>query len=629
MQNIGTLVSASIRPNDSNDPIASAYAVEIKGGLHTADTITNRNSIIFERREWGMMCYVESEDLTYQLRYGYVDTNIMNNNNWVIFSGSGGGGSSEWLDSVLSVEYTEPLSPNNGDRYLVGLAPGDSITGINWGLFSGSGIVVEWNAVTNTWVQTIPTDGMSVRVDSEDNAIYKYEGTFDTGSWSKEKLNQVRSLDATSSDGGFTYNAQSLPLFDDYFENMIFLVSFSTGNSLGTASLNINSLGDVNIVKISTGGLVNLAPNDIQTDIVYTLLYDGSEFQLSVPSNEEVFNVKYYVEPTDYIVVPENHQYWVYGDLTIDGGFILNQGQVIVANGNLNLINGGNIQNVGTYPNGQLIFANFMAGVTTSFIDSDTIQFTQSFSPGIIVSADVIEGSLTASKLNTNGEGATAGYILSVNSDGTFKWIESVTSVVGATNGLSDYSGEIGLGGELNTDTLIEGNGNEFIIEDLSNFEVQSATISLISEEFNLITDSAILNISNGQGLQYATDYSSSFTTYSLVDKNYVDNLLTGQASKLSYSDKEFIITSTISGDNQFTGLTVIGEPLNDSYVQLFVNGLEYKVGDLTSSFYFSNDGGITAKISIEQGDELYYNQSLGFGTIDIGFILRLNYIEL
>jgi hypothetical protein len=625
MQNIGTLVSSSIRPNSSLDPIASAYAVEIKGGLHTAATLSDRNLIIFERREWGMMCYVESEDLTYQLRYNYVNTNIMNNNNWVIFSGSGGGGGTEWLDSVLSVSYNEPLSPNNGDRYLVGLAPGDSITGANWSLVS-PGLVLEWNSVTNAWDQTVPTDGMSVRVDNEDNAIYKYEGVYPSGVWGKEKLNQVRSLDATSSDAGFTYVAQSFPTFEAYYENMIFLVDFSIGNSLGTASLNINSLGSVNIIKVSSNGLLPLVPNDIIPGVIYTLLYDGVDFQLTKPSNESLFNVKYYVEPTDYIVVPQNHQYWVYGDLTIDGGFILNQGQVIIANGNLNLINSGGIQNVGVFPNGQLLFANFAGGITPSFVDSDTIQFTQSNSPGLVVSADVIDGSLTASKLNTNGEGATAGYILSVNSDGTFRWIES-TAVVGATNGLTEYSGEIGLGGELIVDTLIEGNGNEFIIEDLSNFEVDSSTMSLISSDFNLIVDSAILNVSNGQGLQYATDYSSSFTTYSLVDKNYVDNLIS-QTGKLSYSDKNFIVSSTISGNGQFTGLTVSGVPLVDSYVQLFVNGLEYEVDGLGSAFYFSDDGGSTAKTSIEQGDSLYYNESFGFGSIEVGFILRLNYLE-
>ena len=89
--NKGILVSAAIRPNDSLDPIASAFASEIMGGLHTSQNSADRNSIIFERREWGMMCYVTNEDKTYQLRYGYANTNIMSNSNWVEFSGSGGG----------------------------------------------------------------------------------------------------------------------------------------------------------------------------------------------------------------------------------------------------------------------------------------------------------------------------------------------------------------------------------------------------------------------------------------------------------------------------------------------------------------------------------------------------------
>ena len=71
-QNIGTLVTSAIRPNDSNDPIASAFASEIKGGIHSVTTISDRNNIIVERRDWGMLCYVADEDKTYQLKYNYV-----------------------------------------------------------------------------------------------------------------------------------------------------------------------------------------------------------------------------------------------------------------------------------------------------------------------------------------------------------------------------------------------------------------------------------------------------------------------------------------------------------------------------------------------------------------------------
>ena len=45
-QNIGTLITSAIRPNDSLDPIASAYAVEVKGGHHTYATLAERDAII-------------------------------------------------------------------------------------------------------------------------------------------------------------------------------------------------------------------------------------------------------------------------------------------------------------------------------------------------------------------------------------------------------------------------------------------------------------------------------------------------------------------------------------------------------------------------------------------------------
>ena len=61
-QNIGTLVTAAIRPNDSLDLIASAFANEIKGGLHSATASSDRNSIFEARREWGMLCYVINDD---------------------------------------------------------------------------------------------------------------------------------------------------------------------------------------------------------------------------------------------------------------------------------------------------------------------------------------------------------------------------------------------------------------------------------------------------------------------------------------------------------------------------------------------------------------------------------------
>jgi hypothetical protein len=427
-QNVGTLISSAIRPNNSLDPIASAFASEIKGGLHTVQNITDRDSIIFERREWGMMCYVVLENKTYQLTHGYYNTDIMENLNWKEFSGSGGGsGGGEWIDSVISIENNEPLTPSDGDRYLIGNSP----NGPNWSFLS-SDLVVQWNSSLSQWVSTTPTDGMSVRVDNLENTIYKYEGVHPNGSWKTEKLNMVRYLSFNSSNGA-SYSTTSDPPFNGYTQDLVFLSKFMLTNTGATVSVNINSLGNVNIKKVSNTGLVDLNPGDIRTDIIYSLYYDGTYFQLTNPSNESLFNVKYYIEPDDYIVVPQYYQYWVYGDLLVAGNLV-NYGHVIIANGSLNIIGSGSV----THQSGsQFVLVSLSTGMPTTYNDSDTIQFSyEDLISGPSVSAIVKDGSLTSSKLDTglNG-GPTAGYLLSVDDNGDFSWVQpSISNILSTTD---------------------------------------------------------------------------------------------------------------------------------------------------------------------------------------------------
>jgi hypothetical protein len=416
--NTGTLISSAIRPVDSLDTIATAYASEIKGGLHSYATLSERDSIIFERREWGMMVNVYSDvtpsnNKTYQLSYNYVSTNIMDNTNWKEFSGgSGGGVVNEWIDSVLSISNFEPVA-SSGDRYLLGNAP----SGVNWSSFQ-SDKVVEWNSVTNQWTQTTPTDGMSVRVDDEDNSIYRYEGVFPIGAWVKEKLNQIRSIVATTVNG-LSYSVTMSPPIDQYYPDMLFLTQFAIPNVGSTVSLNINGLGEILVKRPSASGLSNFKPNEIDTTLIYNVCFDGTYFQLSRPyTNDDIFSVKYLVEPSDYIVVPPYYQYWVYSDLTIQGTLV-NYGQVVIANGSM-ILSGGTFSNYG-----QLSLVNFATGMTSSFNDSNTISFSQSNTIyGLSVSAEVKNSSINTFKLDSGSNGgATAGYILSVDSMGYFQWI--------------------------------------------------------------------------------------------------------------------------------------------------------------------------------------------------------------
>lgn len=59
-------------------------------------------------------------------------------------------------------------------------------------------------------------------------------------------------------------------------------------------------------------------------------------------------SIKNYID-NEVIEVPENYQYFVYGDLTIDGGQLINYGEVVTLNGDLIILNGGEFMNYGSY----------------------------------------------------------------------------------------------------------------------------------------------------------------------------------------------------------------------------------------------------------------------------------------
>lgn len=57
-----------------------------------------------------------------------------------------------------------------------------------------------------------------------------------------------------------------------------------------------------------------------------------------------------------------------------------------------------------------------------------------------------------------------------------------------------------------------------------SYIEINEINLSLFAfANLDIQSDSSSISVSNGRGLVYSTDYSNSFTTHSLIDKNYVD----------------------------------------------------------------------------------------------------------
>ena len=357
-QNVGTLIGATIRPIDDAMPIASAFSFEINGGHHQVATLVARDAIIVQRRQWGMLCTVYNDststnNATYQLKYGYNSTNSMDNTNWVVFSGGAGGGagSTNWLNPVISVTMSTPSFPIEGDRYLVGLNSGAALSGnfsslTNTGYLGSlvGGYIAEYKSSLSNWVTTLPTNGMTIRVNNDDNSFYRYEGNYSTGQWYKERVNQVRYLAATSTNK-VNYSITTGDFFT-YSTELVYLVQFATSNSGSTPTLNINGLGQKTMKKQSSLGISTFEANDLNSTGIYNLIYDGTNFRVNQPSGSGgAFSLKYKIVADERISVPAYSEYLLYGDLEVNGILDINPtGKVVLINGALN-VNGGTVSN--------------------------------------------------------------------------------------------------------------------------------------------------------------------------------------------------------------------------------------------------------------------------------------------
>lgn len=506
-QNIGTLVSAAIRPNDEFDPIATAYGNEIKGGLHSYETLDEVYLIITSRRQWGMLVTVYNDGYNngvYQLKYDYFSNIITDNENWIRTSYDYKS-ATEWIDSVISIRTTEPtLSPDRGDRYLLGTTSSVTPSGIQWITIAAT-TIVEYNDNSMSWDITYPTNGMTVRVDSDNNTIYKYEGSFPYGEWKLEKITNVFYIEPGSVNG-ITYSTTTSPQFTSYTNDLIFLTKFFIPN-VGSASLNINGIGYKQIKIATNSGLRDLILSDINTSSVYSLSYNGTYFQLTKPFPNDAYNIEFYIAPTETMTIGDSDQYWVYGDLTI-AGTMVNYGKVIVANGSVILEGSGSLNNQG---DGELILVDLFN--TPTFNTTSTIQMSSEMTlTGPSVSSTIVSNSITTDLLNTVGS-VTANYILSNDGGGSFQWIAptlggssnlfyNIGGTVSATNSTTSIyrTGSINIG----TGTATDG---RFVVSSTG------GTVSLVVDESGSIYNYSI-NLNTKFGYQALNSATSSLILY-------------------------------------------------------------------------------------------------------------------
>ena len=242
-QNSGTLIIAPIRPNDSLDQIASVYANETMGGHHGYATLSERNSLIAARRNWGMLVTVyndgtPSNNNTYQLVYNLNSTTITDNNNWQVYN--------------ASITTGSGLTYSNNTISVYGLTTGN---------LSAS------NGPTNGYVLTATANGVFNWVPPQVN------------------LSNVVRLTALGTNSNY-YATFSTPNIATYSTNNIYLVDFLYTNNTNVVSLNINNIGTVSIFKYDISGTASIDVYNLKgatgsiAGPIYSLSYNGNYFQL-------------------------------------------------------------------------------------------------------------------------------------------------------------------------------------------------------------------------------------------------------------------------------------------------------------------------------------------------------------
>jgi hypothetical protein len=225
-----TLISATIRPNDSNDIIATVLSNEAKGGHHSVATVVMRDAIFIQRKELGMLCTVHSDP-----GYNGVYQLSALPNTWSLFKGEVGTDRDSWLNAVIDEVSTLPNTPNVGDRYLASI-------NVSGNLIGNANKIAEYTIIG--WVYTIPFDGDMVVMKSRLSTVCRYSGDI----W----------------------------------------------------------------VKLVVGGL------SVKNHLI-----------------------------NEVIEVPENYQYFVYGNLIIEDAHLINYGQVVVLNGDVVILGTGKLSNFG------------------------------------------------------------------------------------------------------------------------------------------------------------------------------------------------------------------------------------------------------------------------------------------
>lgn len=347
----GTLISSPIRPISASMSFPVAYADEIKGGLHSVSNTSDRDLIPRDRREFGMLVYIQLTNEFYQLLQ-INSSDEFDNLNWALINF--GGDTTTWINPVITRTSIDPslLSPSIGDRYLIVSGTGA------W--FGYDNYVAEWNG---SWQFTTPIEALTLRVNDEVDCIYCYVG----GVWVKQSFvtdTFVIKYDITPSENIIVATNSEYFLYGDLnVDGQLDVwgkLVVANGTFSGTGSINPMGGGTIQQVELLTeiyGGTgVSISASASGERVISTNLISGGGIDVSLTGSSWIIGtvadltggIKYYIGVGETVSVPDYYEYFIYGDLEVAGFLdIGTYGKVVVVNGGFIASTGGSVSNMG------------------------------------------------------------------------------------------------------------------------------------------------------------------------------------------------------------------------------------------------------------------------------------------
>jgi len=241
-----------------------------------------------------------------------------------------------------------------------------------------------------------------------------------------------------------------------------------------------------------------------------------------------------------------------------------------------------------------------------------------------VATAGSISNSATAATQtisNTTTTGAisnntTSGNIANISTSGDITNNTASTGVITNTTVAGNIS-NVSTTGSISNTTSTSGNiTNTATAGNISNTVVTGNIENTVTT--GSITNSApamSITTSGLLGAVYTADYSATFVANSLVSKKYVDD----NTATATVANKAMTASVTTASGQQIAA-AISTTPLNDSYVQVYVNGVKVRVGDAvnTADVYFADSGSLgtpKAIADIVAGDVLVRGTVLGYDT--------------